>query len=176
MDMATGNLTERYLSGANATDLTVTADREGAVDALASVAWSRGRVGWALLRLHSEWDGAARRGLKPEQAFGALKQLPAVRSALLGWAHARKPDRLEILTDGTALVDAFIAWFLSPTCPTCNGTMWVTRSNKPKQPCTECHGTGEARIPMGNEGRALEGYVRDCLYSHRASIRGRMAR
>jgi hypothetical protein len=171
MDMSIGNssgITERYLSGANASDLTVKGDREGAVDALVQVAWGRGRVGHALLRLHSEFDGAARRGLKPEQVFGQLKSLPDVRTAMLNWATEQRVDQPE------GFVLAILAWWLDKACKSCGGTMWVTRPNKPKQPCTHCHG-GEARIPHGNDGRGMVNFMESCMHRHRASVKGRMA-
>ncbi len=165
-----GSISERYMSGANAGDLTIHPRREGAVEAIVEVSWSRGRVGHALLRLHSQFDGAARRGLKPDQLFGQLKALPEVRSALLQWAMGER------LMEGGETVDAVLAWWLDRRCTACKGTQWITAEGKQKRPCTSCHGTGEARIPRGNEGRGMVAYMENCLHRHRASVNGRMAR
>lgn len=172
MDMAVsgGGYVERYVSGANSSDLSVRSEgRADDVEAIVAVAWNRSRIGAALLRLHSEWDGAARRGMKLEQAFRQLRSLGDVKTAMVTWAHQDRraePDEL---------VDAVLAWWLDKTCKACNGTQWVTRPNRPKQPCTGCHGTGEAKIPHGDDGRAQLAYMESCLYRARASIRG-MAR
>jgi len=177
MDMAVGKI-EAYLSAGNSKDLTVRAGRLGDVDALVSVAWSRGKVGHALLRLHSEWDGAARRGLKLEQVFRQLKALPEVQGALFAWAihEVALPPQRERLEDADDLVGAILVWWLDRTCKTCSGTKWVTRAFAPKAPCTSCHGTGEARIPRGEDGRGMVAFMESCLYRHRASIKGRAAR
>jgi hypothetical protein len=51
---------EQYQVAGNASNLTVEADRRGAGDVLIAAGWSESRVGMALLRLHSEWDRAAK--------------------------------------------------------------------------------------------------------------------
>lgn len=170
MDMAMGGGSfERYVSGANSSDLSVRSDgRADDVEAIVAVAWNRSRIGAALLRLSSEWDGAARRGLKLEQAFRQLRSLGDVRTAMLAWAHQDRRAQPE------DLVAAVLAWWLDKTCKACSGTKWITRENKPKQPCGTCHGSGEARIPHGDDGRAQLAYMESCLYRARASIRGRV--
>lgn len=52
------NVEERYTSAANTNNLVVVADKGGAGDVIIAAGWSRSRLGAALLRLHSEWDGA----------------------------------------------------------------------------------------------------------------------
>ena len=51
---------EQYQTAGNTSNLTVEADRKGAGDVIISAGWSPSRVGMALLRLHSEWDSAAK--------------------------------------------------------------------------------------------------------------------
>jgi hypothetical protein len=162
-------ITERFLSAANSRDLTAKAGREGDVDAIVSVAWNRSRVGAALLRLHSDWDGQAKRGGKLEQTFLSLKSLPEVRSNLLLWAQDQRME------DAAVTVAAVLCWWLDKTCKTCNGTQWVMLPNKPKKPCTGCHGTGEAKIPHGEEGRAMLAHIESCIHRARASIKGRLS-
>jgi hypothetical protein len=55
-DDTTRTIEEAYCSAANSSDLRVEADRRGDADILIAAGWTPGRVGAALLRLHSEWD------------------------------------------------------------------------------------------------------------------------
>jgi len=57
------NVEERYTQATHATNLRVQDERGGAGDLLIAVGWSPFRLGAAMLRLHSEWDGAE----KPEK-------------------------------------------------------------------------------------------------------------
>lgn len=169
---------EAYVAAGSSHDLTVRPDRRGHADALVEVAWSRGKVGAALLRLMSEWDGAAKSGLRFEQAFLQMKALPEVRGAMFTWAlsDTALPPRREQMEEAEALSWAVLMWLLDPSCKTCTGTGWVTRAHSPKKPCTSCHGTKESAIPHGQAGRALVGYMEGCLYRARASGRGRAGR
>lgn len=49
---------ERYTNAAHTTSLAVNPDRRGAADYLMAAGWSESRLGAALMRLRSEWDGA----------------------------------------------------------------------------------------------------------------------
>jgi hypothetical protein len=51
---------ERYEVACNASSLVVSAEKGGPGDVLIAAGWSDSRIGMALLRLHSEWDGAAK--------------------------------------------------------------------------------------------------------------------
>lgn len=48
---------EQYQSAANTSDLTVASERRGDGDVLIAAGWSPVRLGMALMRLQSEWDG-----------------------------------------------------------------------------------------------------------------------
>lgn len=52
------SIDERYTSATHASSLVVTSERGGAGDMLIAAGWSPSRLGAALLRLVSEWDGA----------------------------------------------------------------------------------------------------------------------
>lgn len=52
------NIEEQYTSATQASSLVVDADISGPADKLIASAWSKSRLGSALLRLHSEADGA----------------------------------------------------------------------------------------------------------------------
>jgi hypothetical protein len=54
------SIDERYASACNTTSLHVIADKGGAGDVLIASGWSPTKLGSALLRLHSEWDGTAK--------------------------------------------------------------------------------------------------------------------
>lgn len=62
LDMSTerAGVEERYESACNTSSLKVESEKGGAGDILIAAGWSDSRVGMALLRLHSEWDGAAK--------------------------------------------------------------------------------------------------------------------
>lgn len=62
------SIDERYSSATHATKLTVDPDHTGAADMLIAAGWSPSRLGAALLRLVSEWDGAEKP--KPLNARG----------------------------------------------------------------------------------------------------------
>lgn len=168
------DLTERYQRAANSKDLTTKAGREGDIDAIVAVAWNRSRTGAALLRLHSEWDGAAKRGQKLDQTFRQLKALPEVLTALAAWCTARAPQPdAEVSRE---LSRAVLSWWLDNTCKVCEGTQWVTPKGMPRRPCPECRGSGHAPIPCGNDGREVLAYLEGCLHKAQASIKSRMAR
>ncbi|CAM4393778.1 hypothetical protein COAQ111491_21505 [Comamonas aquatilis] len=60
---------ERYASATQSSSLRVEAGLQGDADYLIAAGWSKSRFGAALMRLHSEWDAAARRGCQiPRQA------------------------------------------------------------------------------------------------------------
>lgn len=60
---------ERYATATQSGSLRVQADRHGDADYLIAAGWSKSRFGAALMRLHSEWDAAERRGCQiPRQA------------------------------------------------------------------------------------------------------------
>jgi hypothetical protein len=169
---------EKYLTAVNASDLTVRADREGPVDALVQVALSRGKVGHALLRLHSEFDGVARRGLKPDQVFRQMPSMPAVHDGMFMMAtefEALPPTR-ERLRAVDRLILAVLCWWMDPTCKCCGGTGWVSSTKNPKRLCIECRGRKEAPIPEGEDGRHMLAFMDGCMHKHRASVKGRMAR
>lgn len=63
---------ERYTSASNTSDLSVHADCRGDSDVLIAMGWSSSRLGAALLRLHSEWDVAAKPCKPGKEAIEAL--------------------------------------------------------------------------------------------------------
>jgi hypothetical protein len=78
---------ERYETACNASSLKVEADKGGAADILIAGGWSDSRVGMALLRLHSEWDGAA----KPQKP--TERQIQTIAAALKAQDEAERANR-----------------------------------------------------------------------------------
>jgi hypothetical protein len=56
-DDAKTTVEERYTNATHASNLRVQAERTGSADVLIAMGWSPSRLGAALMRLHSEWDG-----------------------------------------------------------------------------------------------------------------------
>lgn len=63
---------ESYQTAGNTSDLTVEADKRGAGDVLIAAGWSESRIGMALLRLHSEWDGCQKPPRPTREGIAAL--------------------------------------------------------------------------------------------------------
>lgn len=93
---------ERYSSATHASNLVVVAERAGAGDMLIAAGWSPSRLGAALMRLVSEWDGAA----KPHPLNDRALQILAEQ---MGREKGRqKPDT----SDHRAARDQAATWFL----------------------------------------------------------------
>lgn len=89
---------ESYTSAGNASDLTVKSDQRGAADVLIAAGWTPGMLGGALMRLHSEWDGAAKKRRMDETETRNLGiRVPTVRGdrsrGASGLARAGKSRR-----------------------------------------------------------------------------------
>lgn len=80
---------EAYQVAGNSSDLRVEADLRGDADLIIAAGWSPSRVGMALLRLHSEWDMAAKpRKPTPAQIAALALTIPthlSVGSDKDGW-------------------------------------------------------------------------------------------
>jgi hypothetical protein len=66
---------ERYETATHTSSMLVEAHRQNSADVIIAAGWSESRVGMALLRLHSEWDSAA----KPKRATEPMIQAIAER-------------------------------------------------------------------------------------------------
>lgn len=83
---------EAYTSAGNSSDLRVEADLRGDADLIIAAGWSPSRVGMALLRLHSEWDMAAKpRKPTPASVNALALSLRISRPP----AYVIHPDRME---------------------------------------------------------------------------------
>ena len=71
---------EAYTAASNSSSLRVMADRPGDGDFIIAAGWSPSRVGMALLRLHGEWDAAAKpRKPTPVQIAALAESMPVMR-------------------------------------------------------------------------------------------------
>jgi hypothetical protein len=71
-DLERAGIEEQYSSATNTTNLKVEARRRLPVDYVVAAGWSRSRLGAALLRVHSEWDGSEKPIRPTQQAIDAL--------------------------------------------------------------------------------------------------------
>lgn len=96
-----------------------------------------------------------------------LKTLPEVRKILT--AKARSWG----MTGAEDKAVRVIRWFLDKTCTACGGTKWEvvpgTNRHGSKQ-CKACSGSGLSKIPCGEDGRKIAGYIDECMYSAKWGI------
>lgn len=165
---------EEYTSAGNSDDLTVKAERRSDADILIAAGWTPGMLGSALLRLHSEWDGAAKpRKLTETDArllYGALKTLPKVIEAVSEWAAKRGYDRPQ------ELAGASVAFWLDDTCHACEGRGYDVIPGTPTlgAACKRCGGSGKRTPPSGEAGRATLRLMDESVERARYSIRLRL--
>ena len=80
------SIDERYTNATHATSLVVNPDKGGAADYLIAAGWSESRLGAALMRLSSEWDGAQ----KPRQF--SREEIDAAVTFAMGKGAATQDD------------------------------------------------------------------------------------
>lgn len=191
---------ESYISASNTTTLEVDPERRMPADMLIAAGWNKSRLGTALLRLHSEWDGAEK-PRKPipdlvvsimerrqitltaatqlaetwyieemKMLLRKLKSLPRVREQLELKALQRGVEEPETLVAGV------IHWWLDPTCRSCHGQRWLAIDNTPvlsNRSCPACKSTGKSELPSGDEGRWMLDYIQACMREARSGMAGR---
>lgn len=170
------NVEEMYVSAGNTSDLTVSAEHQGDGDVLIAAGYLKYRLGGALMRLHSEFDAAARkRGDLTETDFrllmGRLKSLTAVLEAAAQQAALWQAARPE------ALALAVTAWWLDKTCRHCAGRKFQVAPGSPAltaKLCRHCQGTGEIRLPGGEMGKKLARFMDESVERARASMKKRL--
>ena len=149
---------EKYTSAIHTSNLRVEADKGGSADVLIAVGWSPSRLGSALMRLHSEQDGAQ-----------SLRSFAGVHGQLdaqsMRWGMP------------VATTTAILKYWLAPLCKVCQGRKFESVPGSPAlsaKRCNCCRGEGVERIPHGEDGRRLLGYIEDCLSRARDSIKARL--
>lgn len=165
---------ESYQVAGNTSDLTVEADRRGAADVLIAAGWSPTRIGAALMRLHSEYDAAQRKGEGRTDVQLLRSKLRSLSSVTEQLALKAFDWRME---DPKAKAQAVALWWLDRSCRRCTGRKFELTPGAPalsNRACKACSGTGETRIPHGQEGRRLAIYLDDCVSRARQSIKNRL--
>jgi hypothetical protein len=193
---------ERYQSACSTSSLKVEAEKGGSADVLIAAGWSDSRVGMALLRLHSEYDGAAKPKRMGEAAIRALAEanpddrgkprMTWARTESLMW-HRRelrllaqslksRASVLEQLTQWAAmkgidpaLVGPAVHHWLAPTCVVCDGHGRRKLPDAPAlsgKPCHACNGSGHTPHPQGS-ARVL-GHIDYVVQVARNSLKKRL--
>lgn len=152
------DIAEQYASATNTSNLRMEmdADRRSNADILVAAGWSKSRIGTALMRLHTHYDTS---GLEKVQIEVAMQ------------ANAfgiESPD---------SVASAVVGWWLSKVCKTCRGRKFELIPNTPAlsvKHCRACRGTGEARLPFGDDGRILANWLDDCKQAAVTQIRARL--
>jgi hypothetical protein len=172
---------ERYSRANNSSNLTVDEIRTGDADVLIAAGWARHRIGSALLRLHSEWDGAekprlhartpeARAWLMHEQMIlvAKLKTMPALREQV--GIQAEKWGWPEPYVRAAEI----LLWWLDQTCHACRGACYelIPGTNRlGNKACKICQGAGKSRAPHGLEGKRLANWMDECIQIARTQIK-----
>lgn len=143
----------------------------GDVDVLTAAGWSRARIGSALLRLASEFDGAVRSSANTRTDaalfIGKLRTLPAVRLQLAWQLMQWGVDNSDDVAMGV------LAWWLHKVCNKCHGRGYEVVSGTGRlsaRQCDRCSGTGEKRLPNGENGRRAANFLDDCAQRARHQI------
>lgn len=150
------NTEEKYLRATATSNLRVEADVIGAADILIAAGWSASRIGSALMRLHTKPDTAS---------LSLVHEQVAMQAARFKIA---KPD---------VVASSVIAWWLSRLCRGCHGLKFELIPGTPTlsdKACPACKGTGEARLPHGEAGRKMAGWMDECKASAVDGIKRRL--
>jgi hypothetical protein len=173
-------VTEQYQTAIHAKRLLMEEHRTGAVEVLLAAGWSPSRLGMGLLRLHSEFDGAAKphkltapqvvalaeanrdKDGKPRHSWAKSEALLWYRRELMLLAQSLKSRAsvMEQLQQWAILrgIDPLIVGpalhhWLSSTCPVCDGHGFRRAEDAPAlsaKRCHACHGTGKVPHPEGS--------------------------
>lgn len=165
---------EQYTSATQSSNLRCEADRRTDVDVLIAAGCTPGILGAALMRLHSEYDSAAKPQVMTEAEarllMNRLKSLPRVLEALEAWARLSRMDAPKQL----AVVAA--AHWVDSTCRCCHGRGHELIPGTPSlgRACKVCRGTGKRREPMGAAGRQALNMCDEAVAVARASMSKRL--
>lgn len=157
---------QQYTSAAHSSNLSVQADRRGDADVMIAAGWSQSRIGMALLRLHSEYDGMPRPRKMTQSAIEAYAMTlygpPALRikhaqddaarwyqhelCLMLGRMKSLPSVREQLaieaarfcVDDAAGVAVAVLVWWLDKTCPVCHGQKREVIENTPVLSDTVC--------------------------------------
>lgn len=160
------SIDEIYSSAIHASNLKVEADRKGQIDSIIAAAWSPSRIGSALLRLHSEYDGSSHPRRIKREALEALaltlhgfprdRDQKARRIASDWYEHevALMLQRLKtlpnvryqltlqadkwLIDDPERTAVGVLIWWLDHTCPHCHGLKFEKVQGAPSLSARAC--------------------------------------
>lgn len=165
---------EQYTSAGNADDLTVTSERRSDADVLIAAGWAPGLLGGVLMRLHSEWDGAAKKRRMDETEafllFGQLKSLQRVLGIITAYLTARG-DKIPLVG-----AKAVVMYWLDARCQSCGGRGAHVMPGAPilGRPCRPCGGSGIRATPLGELGNLALNMMDSSVEQARRSMRLRL--
>ena len=165
---------EAYSSACNTDDLTVKAERRSDADVLIAAGLSPGILGHALMRLHGEWDAAAKPA-RITQAdatllYGQLKSLQRVLGIISEYLTQKGEDKP--LVGAKALV----MYWLDDKCQPCGGRGSHPIPGTPTlgMMCRACGGGKKRTVPLGQAGRRTLNMMDDAVSQARRSIQKRL--
>ena len=189
------DVTERYTSACTATNLRVSAEKQGAADVLIAAGWSKHQLGAALMRLRSEWDSVAKpRRVTPEAITQVARTMQGTPTEKLQKAQKIASDwytrelrllaqRLQTLPSirraitaqagNSDTASAVLMHWLDPICTRCSGQKWELIPGTPAQStkaCKQCRAAGTNPAPHGETGRKLANYLDDCVNRAKSSL------
>lgn len=165
---------ERYSRANNSSDLTVKADVRSDADVLIAAGLTPGILGHALMRLHGEWDAAAKPARITETdatlLYGRLKSLQRVLGIVSAYLTAKGDDKP--LIGAKALV---MHW-LDDRCQRCSGRGAHVMAGAPVlgHRCKSCGGNGKRHAPLGELGKKTLNMMDRSVEDARRSIRKRL--
>ena len=168
------SITEKYTAAQNAKDLRIDVNAEKPVDVLIAAGLAPGILGHALMRLHGEWDAAAKpRNITQTDAtllYGRLKSLPRVLGIISEYLTTRGEDKP--LVGAKALV----MYWLDDRCQPCGGKGAPVMPGAPVlgRRCKVCGGGGKRKSPVGELGKQTLNMMDKAVEDARRSIRKRL--
>lgn len=173
MNIEAKGVDESYIAANNTSNLRVESERRGSADVLIAAGWSASRLGAALMRLHSEYDGRSR----PINSGATDDRLMMGGLKSLGGVIERMEHEAALLGFESPKLEAFkaVAWWLSKTCGGCQGRKYQVMLGTPSlttKPCMSCGGTGENAL--SGKTKKLVIFMDDCVARARDSIKKRL--
>lgn len=167
---------EQYLKASTTSNLRVQADRRGDADVLIAVGWSCKGFGGALLRLHGEWDAAAKkpRGMSETDLILLRGRLKSLSTTLQYLVEAM--EKLGMASPQSR-AGAIVGYWLHQACHTCHGLKFETIQSTPVLSairCKACHGTGLGLAPHGQDGKRMLNLMDDSVSRARHGIKARL--
>lgn len=168
---------ESYISAAHTSNLRMVAERTGAADVMVAAGWSDSRIGQALMRLASEWDGAEKRRYMSETDLILLRaKLKSLSNVLTQVTMAMGRMGIDHPEERAGPI---VAFWLHQQCHTCSGLKFETIRDTPVLSgirCKVCHGTGKGYAPDGFVGTRVLAWLDKCVSDGRSSMVRRLRR